>query len=221
MALLLMLGPMGSVLAQHAGGHGGSAHLTGGAHQHLDARFSHNQYYYDRGYMVNRPPAGGLGEFRGPDGGRYWLHGGHWYRWDRGGWVVWGAPLGLFIPFLPFYFTTVWWDGIPYYYANDAYYLWNETQHGYEVVTPPAGMESSGATQGPLTSELMVYPKNGQTTQQQKTDRDECHRWAVSQSGYDPTAPGANGASSEVAARRIEHFRAEAACLEGRGYSVK
>ncbi len=35
--------------------------MGGGAHQHLDGRFSHNQYYYDRGYSVRRPPVGCVG----------------------------------------------------------------------------------------------------------------------------------------------------------------
>ena len=29
-------------------------------HQHLDSRFGHNRYYYDRGYAVHTPPDGGL-----------------------------------------------------------------------------------------------------------------------------------------------------------------
>lgn len=35
-----------------------------------------------------------------------------------------------------------------------------------------------------------VYPKAGQSEQQQSQDRYECHQWAVSQTGFDPsTAP--------------------------------
>jgi len=63
-------------IAQHGGGHAGSALSAGsrayGAHQHLDSRFSHNQYYYDHGYSVRTPPAGGVGELHGRDGGRYY-----------------------------------------------------------------------------------------------------------------------------------------------------
>ena len=111
--------------------------MAGGAHQHFDGRFSHNQYYYDRGYAIRRPPVGGLGELRGPDGGRYWFNGGNWYRWRGGAWVVSAAPVGLFVPWLPPNFTTVWWNGIPYYYANDTYYVWDDAQHEYEVVDAP------------------------------------------------------------------------------------
>jgi hypothetical protein len=227
---LLCFGAAGSVLGQHAAGaaHGGGgapvsggAPLSGGAHQHFDGRFSHNQYYYDHGYTVRRPPPGGLGELHGPDGGRYWFHGGHWYRWNGAGWAVWGAPIGLFVPFLPFYFTTVWWDGVPYYYANDTYYLWDDDQQQYEVVAPPDGIESGGTSRAPASNQLFVYPKNGQSAEQQDKDRYECHRSAVSQTGFDPTVSGGGVAPEDMAVKRNDYFRAQVACLEGRGYTVK
>ena len=34
---------------------------------------------------------------------------------------------------------------------------------------------------------LIIYPARGQSADQQDRDRYECHRWAVQQSGYDPT----------------------------------
>jgi len=218
---VLALSVSGSAIGQHAGAaaHGGG--MAGGAHQHFDGRFAHNQYYFNRGYSVRRPPAGGLGELRGPDGGRYWFHGGNWYRWRGGAWVVWGAPLGLFVPFLPLYFTTVWWDGIPYYYANDAYYLWNDDRGQYQVVAPPDGIESGGTPQAPASDQLFIYPKNGQSAEQQDKDRYECHRWAADQTGFDPTVGGGGVASEQALGKRNDYFRAQVACLEGRGYTVK
>jgi uncharacterized protein YcfJ len=35
--------------------------------------------------------------------------------------------------------------------------------------------------------ELMVYPAKGQSAEQQKKDKAECHVWAVDQTGFDPT----------------------------------
>jgi hypothetical protein len=35
--------------------------------------------------------------------------------------------------------------------------------------------------------DLLIYPAKGQTTDQQEKDRYECHRWAVGQSGFDPS----------------------------------
>jgi hypothetical protein len=64
----------------------------------------------------------------------------------------------------------------------------------------------------------MAYPKNGQSDAQQKTDKYECHHWATVQSGFDPT----QGAQASAGAdKRSDYMRAQAACLEGRGYSVK
>jgi len=64
---------------------------------------------------------------------------------------------------------------------------------------------------------LIVYPKNGQSEAQQGTDKFECHRWAAGQTGFDPTQ--ATGAPAP--GKRSDYFRAQAACLEGRGYTVK
>ena len=218
---VLALGSAPFALGQHAGAHGAGAPLAGGAHQHFDGRYSHNQYYYDRGHSVSRLPAGAQGEFHGRDGGRYFLHGGHWYHWDHGRWTVWGAPFGLFVPFLPFYFTTVWWDGLPYYYANDTYYLWSDDQRQYQVVAPPDGIESGGTPQAPTSSRLFVYPKNGQSAEQLDKDKYECHRWAASQSGFDPTVAGGGVSSDAIPEKRNGYFRSQAACLEDRGYTVK
>jgi hypothetical protein len=44
------------------------------------------------------------------------------------------------------------------------------------VVAQPAGAQ-----------EIMAYPTKGQSAEQQKQDRYECHVWASEQSGYDPT----------------------------------
>ena len=37
----------------------------------------------------------------------------------------------------------------------------------------------------------MIYPQKGQSPQQQQQDQGECHVWAMQQSGYNPSAPGA------------------------------
>ena len=217
MVLVIGLAASGAARAQ-VHGHGGSAPA---AHQHLDSHFGHNQYYFDRGHAVRHLPGGGQGEFHGKDGGRYFLHGGHWYHWDHGGWVVWNAPIGLFVPFLPLYFTTVWWDGAPYYYANDTYYLWSEDQRQYQVVAPPDGIESGGTPQAAASTKLFVYPKNGQPPEQQSKDEYECQKWAMGQSGFDPTVAGGGVPSDARPEKSNAYFRSDAACLGGRGYTVK
>lgn len=189
--------------------------------QHLDARFSHNQYYFDRGYSVRRPPPGSVGELRSRDGSRYLYRNGNWYRWDGRLWIVWGAPIGLYVPFLPPYFTTIWWYGVPYYYANDTYYVWADDRRSYEVVAPPDGIDGSATSQPPASNRLFVYPKSGQSADQQKRDEYECHRWAVGQTGFDPTVSGGGVPADQAIGKRNDYFRAQVSCLEGRGYTVK
>ena len=190
-------------------------------HRHFDGRFSNNHYYYNRGYAVRRPPPGSLGGLRGPHGGRYWYHRGDWYRRHDRAWVVWAAPIGVFVPWLPTYFTTIWWYGVPYYYANDTYYVWDAAENGYQVVAPPEGIERTATTHAPPSDRLFVYPKHGQSAAQQSQDEYECHRSAKDKSGFDPTEPGGGVPAAQAAQKRSDYFRADAACLEARGYTVR
>ena len=38
------------------------------------------------------------------------------------------------------------------------------------------------------SAQVFAYPSGGQSQQQQEADRYQCHQWAVSQTGFDPTA---------------------------------
>jgi hypothetical protein len=40
-----------------------------------------------------------------------------------------------------------------------------------------------------LAQELMVFPNEGQSAEQQQQDEFECYNWAKGQSGFDPMAP--------------------------------
>ena len=129
--------------------------------------------------------------------------------------------LGLYFASLPYYYSTYWLGSVPYYYADRNYFIWNSDVGQYQTVAPPAGIagqasrsNSPGQAAGSL--ELIAYPKNGQTEEQQGRDKFECHRWAVSQTGFDPTQTGGG-----YAGNRSNYARAQAACLEGRSYSVK
>jgi hypothetical protein len=122
----------------------------------------------------------------------------------------------LYFSALPLYYSTYWWDGVPYYYAGNTYYRWDPAVNQYQTVAPPPGLLPEGP-QGAGPSELIAYPKNGQTEEQQGKDKFECHRWAVGQTGFDPT----QGSNAATAGKRPDYLRAQAACLEGRGYSVK
>jgi uncharacterized protein DUF6515 len=195
----------------------------GHAPEHMDARYAHNRYYPDRGAYIRALP-GHPYEFDRP-GGHYYYSGGVWYRPYGPSFVVVGAPIGLFVPVLPPFYTTMWFGGVPYYYANDTYYVWSQAQNGYEVVDPPGdqGGASTDAPQPPPPQgdNLFIYPQQGQSAEQQASDQYDCHRWSSSQTGFDPTQAGGGVSPDQLGARRADYQRAMIACLQGRGYSAR
>ena len=94
---------------------------------------------------------------------------------------------------------------------------------GYEVVDPPGagGDQAATTTQPPPSDDLYIYPQSGQSDEQQANDKYECHKWASSQSGFDPTQSAGGVSPDQAAAKRADYDRAMRACLEGRGYSVR
>lgn len=156
-------------------------------------------------------------------GGQYYHQGGYWYRPYGGSYLIVSAPFGLFVPYLPDYYTTFWYGGSRYYMADDTYYLYDPARRGYIVTHSPYGDDVvyDDDEAGPSSSserrdaELYVYPMRGQSERQQADDRYECHRWAVGQAHYDPTD------QEYRADDRAQYDRALTACLTGRGYSVK
>jgi hypothetical protein len=130
------------------------------------------------------------------------------------------------IPFLPDFYTTVWFGGVPYYYANDTYYLWNREARGYVVTQAPADADAAQADAGPAAGggggdDFFMYPRNSQSAEEQARDRFECHQWAASQTGFDPSEPGGGVQPALSNSKRSDYRRAITACLEGRQYSVK
>lgn len=196
----------------------------------VDGRYGHNHYYPGRGYVVHELPRD-----RFVVRGGFYYSGGVWYSHRGPGFVVVGAPVGVYVPVLPSFYTTVWFGGVPYYYANDTYYRWVPAENQYEVVAPPgdesaAQAEPPGApppagVAGPPASgpggDLFIYPKNGQSEDQQATDKFQCHQWAKQQSGFDPTQSGGGVPADQNATAHASYNRAMTACLDGRGYSVK
>ncbi len=109
-------------------------------HWVFDDRFHHNHYYPSVGYSLSVLPAGNTAiTFRD---GRFFFRAGVWYQRSGPGYVVVRPPLGIVVPVLPPAYTTVWSAGMPYYYANDVYYV-EKPGSGYVVAEPP--MEASAA----------------------------------------------------------------------------
>lgn len=130
-------------------------------------------------------------------------------------------PPGLVISVLPPYYSTVWFGGVPYYYADNVYYTWDPDHSGYSVVDPPEDSDLPTAPpDSPQGQDLIIYPKNGQTKEQQAADRFECHNWAKGQTGFDPIQVEGGVGYGGVETSRANYNRAMSACLQGRGYQV-
>lgn len=144
-------------------------------------------------------------------GGRYGRFGpGYGWRGRGPGWGWgWGFGLGWYVPVLPLYYSTFWWGGVPYYYANDYYYEWNPSVGQYEAVVPPPGVTQQAgaqASEAAGAAELFAYPKNGQSSAQQAADKQQCRAWARSQLGITSSGnAAANGGDSAEAAAGSEN----------------
>jgi hypothetical protein len=237
------------------GGHsfgGGGGHYSGGASHAGAAHFASRGYggaNYSAGYATRAPMshysggasfgvsgraavattayagrAGAIGGARyarpGAWGGGYW--GGRY--WPG---VYYGAGFAWFLPVLPFGYATYWWNDVPYYYSNDAYYTWSPSADGYVATEPPPAAPANGESDAaaptysgpeqpamPVQSgqpsggdNIFAYPAQGQSATQQAADRQECTQWAASQAGSASGSP--------------DYRRALVACFEGRGYSAQ
>jgi hypothetical protein len=165
-------------------------------------------------------PVGAMGITFGS--GQYFFHAGVWFRPVGTRFEVITPPVGIVIPALPPGYVTLTIGGAPFFYANGVYYV-PAAGPGFAVVDPPAGADAAqpvppaavpapAASTPPSTSaatrEPVVYPRNGQSAAQTESDRAQCRQWAAAQAAGrtgDPTA----------------FDRAFAACLDGRGYTVR
>ena len=184
-------------------------------HEFSDSRYHHDRSYPVRGQVFRELPRDRRVVVYG--GTRYYFSGGVWYRPQGPRFAVIMPPIGLFLPFLPPYYSTVWVHGVPYYYANEVYYA--HQGEGYVVVAPP--QEEAVSQAPPPAEQMFIYPRLGQGEKQQADDRYFCHQWAVSQTGFDPTQPAGGSPGPPRSEKRADYQRAMSACLDGRGYTVK
>ncbi len=168
-------GGFGGGYAGGIGGFHGGAGYAGGVH----AGGLHSGALYG-GFR------GGPGGWRGYDRfGRYGHGYGYGYGWGRGGpWLGYD----LFLSTLPFYYSTLWWDGVPYYYADNNYYLWDSSLGEYQAVDPPQQVLDQKAVSVGVT-QLYAYPTKGQDAQQQARDRQQCENWAAQQASLNAPQP--------------------------------
>ncbi len=180
--------------------------------QRRDNRGNWNRSHRPPRYVNTLP--GGYRQYNW-NGRPYYHYGGAWYRPYGNRYVVVGAPYGLFVGYLPSYYSTFWFGGTRYFYADDTYYLYEPDRRGYVVTRSPYGGDEDEEASDLPDDDLYVYPSRGQSEQQQADDRYECHNWASKETGYDPID------SDFDADKRAGYLRAMTACLTGRGYSVK
>jgi hypothetical protein len=192
---------------RHREGHARRGEWWDGAHGHAHA-------YPVPGWRVNVLPPRSRVVFWG--GVRYGYWDGVWYSPGPAGYVVVRPPFGVVVGDLPAFATVLTIGAIGYWYANGVYY--RRVVDGYEVVPPPVA-SGTASNAAPAPDKLFVYPRQNQTAEQQASDEYECHRWAVTQSGFDPTANATGTGTSNGS--RADYGRAQAACLDGRGYTVK
>jgi hypothetical protein len=194
-------------------------------HSHRDAKNGHEHVYPDRGAIVQQVPQGAT--VVNYAGLAYRFSDGVWYEPRGPAFMVVEPPIGLVVPNLPPFATTVASEGANYVYANDTYYRARPELGGYQVVNDPTVGTSHGAapqlqpSEPPIGSSMTVYPRNGQTAEEQSRDHYECYRFAVAQTGYDPMRANGGDAPAKIAELQTGYDRAQSACFEGRGYTIR
>lgn len=155
-------------------------------------------------------------------GVNFYYFGGSFYRWLGPDYVIVRAPIGARVRVLPAGYVSFLLGTRHFFFVNSTYYLWEPGLHEYVVVEEPEGAEAAVAATQQSTSEadsesgeIFAYPNQGQSDEQARRDRYECHLWAADQSGYDPTY------SDRDDTKRGDYRRAMSACLVGRGYTVR
>lgn len=210
---------------------------------HVDKRHGSDHVYPDRGAVVSDLPRGAIAvNYAGIS---YRFAGGVWYERHGPAYIVVAPPIGLVVPELPAFATSLESGGKTYLYANDVFYRPRPDLGGYQVVNDPqdvvaeepsapgargsprpsptrqAMADGSSPTSPPINpTGVAIQPHNGQSADQQALDRYECYRIAITQSGFDPLASNNGMPAAEIERRNADYSRAQATCLEGRGYTV-
>jgi|GEM_PF-6533864 len=152
-------------------------------------------------------------------GAGYYYSSGVWYRPWGPSFVVTAPPIGVYVPMLPGYYVVRRVSGVDYYVANDVYYVGSGS--GYRVVDRPADDDGWAEDVAQNDQAQYAYPRQNQSEEQQSRDKWECHSWAQQQSGFDPTRAQGGVPADETARRRDDYQRANAACMDARGYEMR
>lgn len=200
--------------------------ISGIAEARSDHHSKNKGYQYNRGHnsafrqnhsighRVSYLPTGYLAlSFAGLN---YYYNSGAYYQRRGHEYAVISPPLGLSISILPAGYRTHRYGRHTYYSVNDVFYGWNDSRRSYVVVDNPDPYSVAGTTTY-SQAEQFVYPRQGQNLNQTSRDRYECYLWAVGQTGVEPAQINNTQTSNNLG----DYQRANGACLEARGYSVK
>ncbi|MCD0504348.1 hypothetical protein [Bordetella petrii] len=150
--------------------------------------------------------------------GQALAHGGY-SGWWIGGAALLGTGIGIALSTGPRWgYSGITYTTPPLYYPGPRYgyaapapvYVAPPVSYAAPVVTYEAPRVASSSP------DIIAYPAHGQSDSQQARDREECRRWAMNQSGFDP-----DNISQYTTGVSIDSFnRAMGACYKGRGYSI-
>ena len=191
-----------------------SGHHSNNKHYNDSGHHASYRHYYPVGHRLSLLPAGYL--TLSYAGLNYYYHSGAYYQRRGHEYAVIRPPLGIGISILPAGYRTLYHGRHQYYSANGVFYGWNGSRRSYVVVDNPGAIADSGMATASV-AEQFVYPRQGQSTTQTSRDRYECYLWAVNQTGVEPAQVN----NADTSAGLEDYQRANGACLEARGYSVK
>jgi hypothetical protein len=129
-------------------------------------------------------------------------------RGGHGGWWLPWAVVGGAVVLAPYYNRP--------YYAPPTVIIREQ---------PPVYFQTQSSVVPSSTERIFAYPRQGQSEELQAKDRYECHSWAVSQIWREPRKVSMEEWTSIIKSmpedQRADYRRAESACLDARGYTVK
>jgi len=112
------------------------------------------------------------------------------------------------------------WDLWPYYYYPPDYYYYPPPPNYYYPPPAEGNQVPPSASQG-AGGRMFIYPRQGQSEENQAKDFDKCHNWAVGQTGFDPAKSPVGAPNAQTIQKSADYFRAISACLDAHGYTVR
>ncbi|MBL8519895.1 MAG: hypothetical protein JNK75_04420 [Betaproteobacteria bacterium] len=119
----------------------------------------------------------------------------------------WGRHGGISVPMVPISESR--------FYVNRELEEWDEDAHTDRDPRRAGPTPVYVRQEKSPTDELAITPTRGQSMTQQSFDRIDCERAGIKNTGYEPSAPGAG------AVKKADWVKDVAACMSGKGYSVK